>query len=166
MRRASWTPRILTVFLIAVAFPAIAVHAAGGRLAYPDSPKVDQIDDYHGVKVADPYRWLEDLDSAQTKAWVEAQNKLTFGYLDEIPTRPPIKDRLTKLWNYERYSVVSKWGGRYFFSRNDGLQNQSVIYWMASLTGEPKRLLDPNKLSSDGTVALSGVAYTDHRKPR
>jgi prolyl oligopeptidase len=150
---------------LAVISTAHAPRAAdGGRLPYPSSPKVEQVDDYHGVKVADPYRWLEDLDSAQTKGWVEAQNKLTFGYLDEIASRPRIKERLTKLWNYERYGVVFKQGGRYFYTKNDGLQNQSVWYWQSSLDGEPKILLDPNKLSADGTVALSGLSFTQDGK--
>jgi prolyl oligopeptidase len=127
-------------------------------MTYPPARKSDQVDDYHGTKVADPYRWLEDLDSAETKAWVEAENKLTFDYLNEIPQRQKIKDRLTKLWNYERYGTPFKEGGRYFFARNSGLQNQSVYFSVTSLTGEPKLLLDPNTLSADGTVALSGLA--------
>jgi prolyl oligopeptidase len=111
--------------------------------------------------VADPYRWLENLDSEETKAWVEAQNKLTFGYLDEIPARAQIKRRLTKLWNYERYDVPLKEGSRYFYWKNEGLQNQSVLYTLTSLSGEPKVLLDPNTLSLDGTIAVSGLAFTD-----
>jgi len=134
------------------------------RFEYPEAAKVDHVDDYHGTKVADPYRWLEDPDSPQTKAWVDAENKLTFGFLEGIPVRGRLRDRLTKLWNYERYTVPVKRGGRYFFSRNDGLQNQNVYYWMTSLDGEPKLLLDPNKLSEDGTVALSGLSYSDDGK--
>lgn len=127
-------------------------------MTYPSARKSDQVDDYHGTKVADPYRWLEDLDSSETKAWVEAENKLTFDYLNEIPQRQKIKERLTKLWNYERYGIPFKEGGRYFFARNSGLQNQSVYYSVTSITGEPKELLDPNTLSADGTVALSGLS--------
>ncbi len=130
-------------------------------ITYPPARKSDQLDDYHGVKVADPYRWLEELDSAETNAWVEAQNKLTFGFLSEIPARPKIKDRLTKLWDYERYGVPFKEGGNYFYTRNSGLQNQSVLYTVTSLDGQPKLLLDPNTLSADGTVALSGIAVSD-----
>ena len=130
-------------------------------LRYPVARKTDQTDDYHGVKVADPYRWLEDDNSAETKAWVEAQNKVTFGYLAKIPERSAIKERLTKLWNYERYGVPFKQGGRYFYAKNDGLQNQSVLYTMASLDASPELLLDPNKLSPDGTVALGGYAISD-----
>lgn len=133
-------------------------------ITYPPARKSDQIDDYHGVKVADPYRWLEDLDSAETGAWVEAQNKLTFGFLSEIPARPKIKDRLTKLWNYERYGVPFKEGNNYFYARNSGLQNQAVLYTVTSLDGQPKMLLDPNTLSADGTVALSGTAVSEDGK--
>ncbi len=131
---------------------------------YPLAKKVDQIDDYHGVKVADPYRWLEDPDSADSRAWIEAQNKLTFGFLNEIPERSKIKDRLTKLWNYEKYTSPIKEGGRYFYFKNDGLQNQSVFYTLKSLDGEPRILLDPNKLSTDGTVALSRWAVSEDGK--
>jgi prolyl oligopeptidase len=128
---------------------------------YPTTAKTNQVDIYHGVKVADPYRWLEDDNSPGTKAWVEAQNKVTFGYLEKIPSRNAIKDRLTQLWNYERYSAPFKEGDRYFITRNDGLQNQSVLYTMTSLDAEPKLLLDPNKLSTDGTVALGGYSISD-----
>jgi prolyl oligopeptidase len=128
--------------------------------AYPVAKKVEQVDDYHGTKVADPYRWLEDLDTADTKAWVEAQNRLTNAYLAEIPARKRIKERLTKLWNFERYGVPFREGERYFFNKNDGLQNQYVLYTATSLTDEPRVLLDPNKLSADGTIALAGTAIS------
>ncbi|HVY71413.1 MAG TPA: prolyl oligopeptidase family serine peptidase [Verrucomicrobiae bacterium] len=133
-------------------------------LKYPVTAKVSQVDDYHGVKVPDPYRWLEDDNSAETKAWVEAQNRVTFGYLEKIPARAAIKQRLTKLWNYERYGVPFKQGGRYFIVKNDGLQNQSVLYTMATLDGEPRLVIDPNKLSADGTVAMSGSALSEDGK--
>lgn len=129
--------------------------------AYPISKKVDQVDEYHGTLVQDGYRWLENPDSEETKAWVEAQNKVTFGYLEEIPSREKIKQRLTKLWDYEKYSLPFKEGGRYFYFKNDGLQNQSVLYTLTSLDAEQKVLLDPNKLSEDGTVALSGIAISE-----
>jgi prolyl oligopeptidase len=129
--------------------------------AYPVTAKTNQVDDYHGTRVADPYRWLEDDNGADTKAWVEAENKVTFDYLEKIPERNAIKDRLTQLWNYERYGVPFKEGGRYFLTRNDGLQNQAVLYTLPSLDAEPKLLLDPNKLSTDGTVALGGYRISD-----
>jgi len=131
---------------------------------YPSTRKADQIDDYHGTKVADPYRWLEDPDSEETKAWVEGQNKVTFGYLAEIPVREQIKQRLTQLWNYEKYGIPFKEGNRYFYFKNDGLQNQSVLYTLTSLDAEPTVLLDPNTLSEDGTVALSGLSITEDGK--
>jgi prolyl oligopeptidase len=130
-------------------------------LVYPVTAKTNQVDDYHGTKVADPYRWLEDDNSEATKAWVEAQNKVTFDYLEQIPQRAAIKERLTQLWNYERFGVPFKEGGRYFITRNDGLQNQSVLYTMAALDAEPVVLLDPNALSTDGTVALAGYSISD-----
>src|SRR4029078_8009602 len=117
-----------------------------------------------GVKVADPYRWLEDLDSPETRAWVEAENKLTFGYLESIPQRTAIKERLTKLWNYEKYGIPFKEGNRYFYTRNSGLQNQAVLYTVNLLAGEPETLLDPSTLSSEGTVALSGIAVSNDGK--
>jgi prolyl oligopeptidase len=114
--------------------------------------------------VADPYRWLEDLDSSETRSWVEAENKLTFDYLAQIPARAGIKERLTKLWDYEKYGVPFREGNRYFYSRNSGLQNQSVLYTVTSLSAQPQMLLDPNTLSSDGTVAVSGMSVSDDGK--
>ena len=134
------------------------------RLSYPTTQKVNHVDDYNGVKVADPYRWLEDDNAPATKEWVEAENKVAFGYLERIPERTRIRERLTKLWNYERYGVPFKEGGRYFFTKNDGLQNQSVLYTMRSLNATPRVLLDPNKLSADGTIALAGYTITDDGK--
>ncbi|HEX5604589.1 MAG TPA: hypothetical protein VFX63_18645, partial [Pyrinomonadaceae bacterium] len=131
---------------------------------YPEARKSDQTDDYHGVKVADPYRWLEDLDSAETRAWVEAENKLSFGFLEAIPQRTPIKERLTKLWNYEKYGIPFREGNRYFYTRNSGLQNQAVLYTVTSLDAQPQQVLDPNTLSSDGTVALSGLEVSPDGK--
>jgi prolyl oligopeptidase len=141
-----------------------ACTASGPNLAYPVSKQVNQVDNYHGTSVADPYRWLEDANAADTKEWVEAQNKVTGAWLDQIPERVAIKERLTKLWNYERYGVPGKEGGRYFYSRNDGLQAQSVIYTLKSLGDAPRMLLDPNTLSADGTVALSGTAVSPDGK--
>ncbi len=129
-------------------------------MVYPVSKKVTQVDDYHGVKVSDPYRWLEDGNSKDTEAWITAQNQLTQEYLAQIPSRAGIKARLTTLWNFERYDVPFQEGGRYFISRNDGLQNQAVLYTMAHLNDAPRLLLDPNTLAADGTVALAGLAVS------
>ncbi|MBD2482428.1 prolyl oligopeptidase family protein [Planktothrix sp. FACHB-1365] len=130
-------------------------------LSYPHTRKCDQVDNYHGVTIADPYRWLEDLDSEETKAWVEAQNTVTFAYLNNIPAKETLKNRLTQLWDYEKYGTPFKQGTRYFYFKNDGLQNQSVLYVLESLDGEPKVLLDPNTLSPDGTIALSGMSISE-----
>jgi prolyl oligopeptidase len=129
--------------------------------AYPPSRRSDQVDVLHGIPVADPYRWLEDLDSPGTAAWVEAQNKTTFGFLESIPERARLKQRLTGLWNYERYGAPFRKGGRYFFFKNDGLQNQSVLYTLARLDETPRVLIDPNHLSADGTVALSTLGVSE-----
>ena len=133
-------------------------------LNYPTATKSDTVDTYHGVKVADPYRGLEDPDSPPTRAWVEAENKITFGYLESIPARAQLKDRLTKLWDYEKFGAPSKHGDRYFYSRNSGLQNQSVLYSTASLGAPAEVLIDPNTLSADGTVALSGTSVSEDGK--
>jgi prolyl oligopeptidase len=138
--------------------------AGAPAVTYPASKKVEQQDNYHGTMVADPYRWLEDANSEETKAWVVEQNKVTQSWLAQIPQREAIKARLTKLWNYERYSVPSKKGGRYFYSRNDGLQNQAVLYTAKTLAETPRVLLDPNTLAADGTVALAGIAVSPDGK--
>lgn len=166
MRHATLAAAVAAAFLGFAAAPVAAQSCAatGAPLNYPVAKKVDQTDDYHGTKVADPYRWLEDANSAETKAWVEAENKVTQSWLSQIPQRESIRQRLTQLWNYERYSVPYKEGGRYFFSRNDGLQNQSPLYTMKSLSDTPRLLLDPNTLSADGTVALAGMAVSPDGK--
>jgi prolyl oligopeptidase len=133
-------------------------------LTYPQPRRGDQVDDYHGTKVSDPYRWLEDTDSPETHAWVEVENKVTFGYLEQLPYRQAIRDRLTKLWNYERFTTPAQYGGRYFFQHNTGLQQQNVLLVAESLNAEPRVLLDPNTLSADGTVALAGEAISDDGK--
>jgi prolyl oligopeptidase len=130
-------------------------------IAYPPARKSDVVDDYHGTTVADPYRWLEDVDSPETRAWVEAENRVTFAYLDQIPERERIRVRLTQLWDYPKYGAPFKKGGRYFFFKNAGLQNQAVLYKQRSMTAEPEVLLDPNTLSADGTVALSTIALAE-----
>ena len=127
-------------------------------IVYPETKKVDIVDDYFGTKVADPYRWLEaDANVPEVAAWVEAQNKVTFGYLEKIPYRQKIKDRLTQLFNYPRYSAPARRGEYFFYTKNDGLQNQSVWYRQKGLDGTPEVLLDPNKLSADGTTRLGAV---------
>lgn len=131
---------------------------------YPVARKIDCVETYHGTEVADPYRWLEDPDSEETREWIDAQNRLTFGYLEDIPERESIKQRLRQLWDYEKFGTPSKRGDRYFYFKNDGLQNQSVLYKLDSLDGDPQVLLDPNQLSEDGTIALSGLAITDDGK--
>ncbi len=120
------------------------------------------MDIYHGVEVPDPYRWLEDPQSPESRQWIEAQNHVTFSYLENLPRREQINQRLTNLWNYERYGTPFKRGGRYFYFKNDGLQNQTVLYTLPSLEAEPRILLDPNTLSADGTVALSGMAVSEN----
>ena len=130
-------------------------------ITYPPARKGDIVDDYHGTKVADPYRWLEDVDSPETRRWVEAENRVTFAYLEQIPERERIRRRLTELWDYPKYGAPFKKGGRYFFFKNSGLQNQSVLYSQTALAAEPQVLLDPNTLSTDGTVALSILAFAE-----
>src|SRR5579863_2425698 len=159
--------RVVMIFFfvsLLVAVISLAAQTDGMPLVYPKAKTVDQVDDYHGVKVADPYRWLEDTDSAETHEWVEAENKLTFGYLDQIPYRGAIRERLLKLWNYERFTPPHQQGGRYFYEHNNGLQNQNVLLVAESMNAEPRVLLDPNTLSTDGTVALAGRAITDDGK--
>ncbi|MDB4551971.1 prolyl oligopeptidase family serine peptidase [bacterium] len=138
--------------------------ARGDTLSYPDSKPGKTVDTLHDIKVPDPYRWLEDLNSDQTSAWVKAQNSLTDSYLDAIPGRQALENHLTKLWNVERLGVPSFEGGSYFFSKNNGLQNQSVLYSSKSLDLEPTVLLDPNKLSKDGTVALNSYEVSPDGK--
>jgi prolyl oligopeptidase len=143
--------------------PALLMPASilAQSITYPPTRKGDIVDDHHGTKVADPYRWLEDVDSPETRAWVEAQNRVTFAFLEQIPERERIRRRLTELWDYPKYGPPFKKGGRYFFFKNAGLQNQSVLYTQSSLTAEPEVLLDPNTLSADGTVALSILALSE-----
>jgi prolyl oligopeptidase len=130
-------------------------------LAYPPTRKAEVVEDFFGTKVADPYRWLEDDNSAGTKAWVEAQNKVTFAYLEQIPGRAKIRERMTRLWDFEKFSAPFKRGKRYFYSYNTGLQNQSVLYVTEDPKAKGRVLLDPNTLSKDGTVALSGASFTE-----
>src|ERR1039458_8159484 len=159
-------PARQAIILFALLLTMLAIFSAAQTSApvYPQARRSDQVDDYHGAKVADPYRWLEDTDSTETHGWVEAENKLTFGYLEQIPYRQAIHGRLTKLWNYERFTTPSQHGGRYFFQHNTGLQQQNVLLVAESLNAEPRALLDPNTLSPDGTVALAATAISDDGK--
>ena len=138
----------------------LTLTAVAQKVQVPKTKKVDHMDEYFGTKVADPYRWLEDDNSVETKAWVEEENKATFDYLNTIPERKWIQNRLTTLWNYERYGTPNKEGKYYFYTKNNGLQNQSVLYVSESLSAEPRMLLDPNTLSTDGTVALNGTSHS------
>ncbi len=155
----------LILFVFAALFVLSPASAkAQSTISYPETKTVDQTDDYFGTKVSDPYRWLENPASEDAKAWIEAQNKITSEYLAAIPEREKLKQRLTKLWNYEKYSTPFKEGKNYFYFKNDGLQNQRVLYVSESANGEGRVLLDPNTLSEDGTVALAGIAVTSDGK--
>jgi prolyl oligopeptidase len=149
---------------VLILFAAASGTAMADSNSYPQAARGKQVDNYHGIRVADPYRWLEELDSPQTRKWVEAENQLTESWLHRFPGREKYRQRLTELWNFERYSIPWKKGGRYFFKRNDGLQNQSVVYTMRKLNDRPQVLVDPNKLSDDGTVALKGAAVSPDGK--
>jgi prolyl oligopeptidase len=151
-------------FLVLISISA--AWAGENRIVYPETRRVEQVDVLHGVKVADPYRWLEQdvRNSKDVAEWVAAENKITFAYLEAIPEREKIRTRLTELWNFAVYSNAVKEGGRYYFLKNDGLQNQAVLYRLDKLDGEPKVLIDPNKWSKDGTIALQGVSFSDDGK--
>ncbi len=134
--------------------------ARAQALTYPETARIDQVDTYFGTEVADPYRWLEDDNAAQTKAWVEAENKLTFGYLEKIPFRATLRERIRTIANYPKYSAPFRKNGQVFFYKNDGLQNQAVLYVQEGLAGRPEVLLDPNTFSSDGTVRLASFTLS------
>ncbi|RGN46075.1 S9 family peptidase [Bacteroides sp. AF16-49] len=133
-------------------------------LSYPEAIKDNTVDTYFGTEVADPYRWLENDTSQATSAWVKAENDITNAYLARIPFRNKLKERLTQLTNYEKIGTPFKKNGKYYFYKNDGLQNQNVLYVKETLDGEAKVLLDPNKLSDDGTVALNGISFSKDGK--
>ncbi len=162
--------RVLRPLVSALALCALAMSADSApldgqsTLHYPVARKSDQSDDYFGKAVADPYRWLEDTDSPETRQWIEAENALTFQYLGAIPERASIKEQLTRVWNYPKYAVPIKRGKDYFITENSGLQNQSVIYVQRGLKGVRKLVLDPNTLSTDGTVALGPWDATENGK--
>ncbi len=143
------------VFVILVA--AAALNASAQQIKYPDSKKVDQSDTYFNTKVADPYRWLEDDNSAETKAWVDAQNKVTEDYLKTIPLRDSVKSRMDSLWNFPRYKPTFKAGKSYYYFRNSGLQNQDVLFYKRGLDYVGMQFLDPNSVDRNGTVSVSTV---------
>src|SRR5574340_1195357 len=134
------------------------------QIKYPDTKKTDQQDDYFGTIVKDPYRWLEDDNSAETKEWVEAENKVTDEYISKIPFHKKVKERLEQMWNYPKYSSPFKEGAYYYFYKNDGLQNQAILYRQKSLTAAPEVFIDPNKMSKDGTAAISTPAFSKNKK--
>lgn len=144
--------------------PFLSLDASSQALTYPITAKGNTVDDYHGTKVSDPYRWLEVDTSKEVQAWVEAENKVTFDYLSKIPFRDGFKKRLTEIVNYEKYSAPSKVGDYYFFSKNDGLQNQPVIYYQKGIEGTPAVFIDPNKMSKDGTSAVDLLGFSRDKK--
>jgi prolyl oligopeptidase len=160
---ASMNLKFLALFTLC---PLAILFAADSQTTfkYPPAPTSNQVDDYHGTKVADPYRPLENPDSPESRKWIEAEDKITFDFLKTIPERDGIKKRLTEVWDYERFGVPFKEKNRYFLSKNSGLQNQNVLYTSTNLAEQPRELLDPNNLAKDGTIALSGTEVSDDAK--
>ena len=154
--------RIFFLSISVVGWIVFMNFTAAESLAYPKTKKVDQMDDYHGVQVADPYRWLEEdvRESEAVRGWVQSQNDLTFGYLEALPHRKAIEKRLTELWNYEKIGAPFRRGSWYYFWKNDGLQNQNVLYRQKTLSDEPELVVDPNTWSEDGTLALGNVSFS------
>src|SRR5438046_9931678 len=142
--------------------PVAVIFAAepSTQFKYPAGPTSNEVDDYSGTKVADPYRPLENPDAPESRKWIEAENKITFDFLNTIPERDGIKKRLTEVWDYERFGVPFKEKDRYFFSKNTGLQNQNVLYTTTNFFEKPRQLLDQNLLAKDGTFALGGFDVT------
>ena len=154
--------KIITAFSLAAAI--ILMNHTNAQIKYPATKKVSQTDDYFGTKVEDAYRWLEDDNSNETKAWVKEQNIVTSAYLSAIPFRDKVKDRLEQMWNYAKYSSPFKEGEYYYYYKNDGLQNQAVLYRQIGLNGSPEVFIDPNSLSKDGTVAPGIPSFTKSAK--
>jgi hypothetical protein len=134
------------------------------KMNYPETKKTEHLDQYHGNPVADPYRWLENDTTRAVATWVKAQNQVTFNYLDQIPYRAAIRERLTRIWNYPKYGVPFKRGSRYYFYKNDGLQNQSILYVQQDLQAQPAVFIDPNVLSADGTTSLTTLSFSKDNK--
>jgi prolyl oligopeptidase len=153
--------RTRLVLAISAAMAMSSAQSDTPKLTYPVAKKVQSVDDFFGTKVADPYRWLENSDAPDTRAWIDAENKVTFDYLSQIPERAQIKARLTQIWDYERYGTPAREGAWYIFARNTGLQPQAVLYKSKALAAAPEVLIDPNTLSKDGTVALGGTSFTE-----
>lgn len=157
--------RRMTLSMAALGLPLFTLQAQVEKLTYPTARKADLVEELHGQQVPDPYRWLEEIDSDETKAWVAAQAQLAQGYLSELPGRDRIAKRLEEIWDYDKIGMPRREGGRVFYSRQSGLQNQAVLYWREDADGaEEKVLFDPNKLSEDGTVALSGYSVSEDGK--
>ena len=150
---------LLSIGLLCTGFAA--AQPSYPKLVYPAAPRDKVVNNYFGTQVAAPYQWMENLDSPAVKQWVDAENKLTFSYLDKIPERQAVRQRLEQLWNYEKLSVPQMQAGRLFFSKNSGLQNQSVVYEQHGPSGKPRELLDPNSLSPNGDIALLDYAPSD-----
>ncbi len=149
---------ILFVFAICILTSVFA------QTKYPETKKVDQVDNYFGTKISDPYRWLEDDRSAETADWVAAQNRVTQEYLSKIPFREQVRKRLEEMWNYPKYSSPRKEKEYYYFYKNDGLQNQSILYRQKGLNGTAEVFIDPNKMSKDGTAAVGSPTFSKSKK--
>ena len=160
MKQLSYVSLFITAFILPYKLYAQHSSPMPNSMTYPETKKTDVVDTYHGKKISDPYRWLEDDRSAETKAWVDEQNKVTQDYLSKIPYRDQIKKRLETLWNYEKYTAPFKEGEYTYFYKNDGLQNQYVLYRQKDGAAEPEIFLDPNKFSKDATTSLAGIEFT------
>jgi prolyl oligopeptidase len=152
------------IFLFFLLLGVVTFYSCKQKINYPVTKKVNVTDNYFGTNIADPYRWLEDDTSRVTAEWVQAENKVTNEYLSQIPFREKLREKLTKIWNFPKYTVPFRKGKWYFYFKNDGLQNQSVLYLREGINGTPKVLLDPNKFSEDGTIALSGESASNDGK--
>ncbi len=160
MRKGKMKAMVFLIFVMVVMLVVAACRKGEEKITYPRTEKVDQVDDYFGTRVADPYRWLEDDNSEETRSWVEEQNRVTFAYLEKIPYREKIRKRLKDIYNYPRMGQPIRAGEYYFFYKNDGLQNQSVIYVQKGLDGQPEVFIDPNQLSPDGTVRIGLAGFS------